>query len=272
MHKNTLSQAIKEKSSFLCVGLDTDVLKLPAHLPPTPEAALEFNREIILHTKAYAVAYKLNIAFYESMGSKGWDVMEKTLEYIPEGIMTIADAKRGDIGNSSRMYARTFFETYQFDAITVAPYMGRDSVAPFLEFENKWVFLLGLTSNEGAQDFQYMRVEGQTLYERVISESQKWAQSLPGNLGYVVGATRVEQIEDIRKICPDAFFLVPGVGAQGGDLEGVCKYGMNKDGGLLINSSRGIIYRSNENDFGVQSGQAAKTLADQMKEFVKSNL
>lgn len=265
MNRKQLIQQIREKKSFLCVGLDTDIDKIPAFLKEEYEnPILEFNKRIIDATKDYCVAYKPNLAFYESMGIKGWEILKATLDYIPKDIFTIADAKRGDIGNTANMYARTFFETYHFDSVTVAPYMGSDSVKPFLEFPNKWAIVLGLTSNQGAFDFQFEELkEGQMLYEKVIKRVAEWGSN--ENLMFVVGATKAESFKSIRKIIPDHFLLVPGVGAQGGSLEEVCEQGLNKDVGLLVNSSRGIIYASGERDFEMASANAAKAIQQQME-------
>jgi orotidine-5'-phosphate decarboxylase len=264
MTKAELIAQIQEKSSFLCVGLDTDIQKIPDHLRQSADPIFEFNKQIIDATAEFAVAYKPNIAFYEAMGPKGWESLQKTLDYIPKDIFTIADAKRGDIGNTSKLYARAFFENMDFDSITVAPYMGRDSVEPFLDFDGKWVILLALTSNEGSADFQLLNDrEGKQLFQQVLEKSQQWGSS--ENLMYVVGATRGEKIAEVRSIVPDHFFLVPGVGAQGGSLEEVAKYGMNKDCGLLVNSSRGIIYASSGKDFAQEAGKAAKQIQEEMK-------
>lgn len=263
MTKADLIAQIQKKSSFLCVGLDTDITKIPAHLRQSQDPIFEFNKQIIDHTAEYAVAYKPNIAFYEAMGPKGWESLQKTLDYIPKDIFSIADAKRGDIGNTSGLYAKAFFETMDFDSITVAPYMGVDSVKPFLEFENKWVILLALTSNEGSQDFQLIKSEnGKPLFQEVLEKSRAWGSS--ENMMYVVGATRGDKIAEVRKMVPDHFFLVPGVGAQGGSLSEVAKYGMNKDCGLLVNSSRGIIYASAHQDFAKKAGDEAKKLQEEM--------
>jgi len=263
MTKAELIFQIKQKQSFLCVGLDTDIKKIPTHLLELEDPIFEFNKQIIDATKDFCVAYKPNIAFYESMGVSGWNSLHKTLNYIPENIFTIADAKRGDIGNTSKMYARTFFENMNFDAVTVAPYMGSDSVTPFLEFDGKWVILLALTSNKGGLDFQTFKNEnGKQLFEQVLEISQTWATD--ENMMYVVGATRTEQLLVIRKIIPNHFLLVPGVGAQGGNLQEVAKYGMNKDCGLLVNSSRGIIYAGNGTDFAEKAGNEAQKLQQQM--------
>ena len=266
MNKADLFQHIRKKQSYLCVGLDTDIDKIPTHLKSTEDPIFEFNRQIIDATHEYAVAYKPNIAFYEALGPRGWDSLAKTLEYIPKDIFTIADAKRGDIGNTSRLYAKAFFETMDFDSITVAPYMGEDSVTPFLEFEDKWVILLAHTSNGGSADFQLLtnQASGKTLYEEVILKSQQWANA--DQLMFVVGATRADKIADIRALAPDNFFLVPGVGAQGGSLEEVSKYGMNKSCGLLVNSSRGIIYASQNKDFASVAGTEAMKIQMAMKE------
>ncbi|MBD8488064.1 orotidine-5'-phosphate decarboxylase [Echinicola sp. CAU 1574] len=268
MDKQTLFDNIQKKSSFLCVGLDTDLSKIPSHLLKEADPIFEFNKQIIDHTADYAVAYKPNIAFYEAMGPKGWESLQKTLEYIPKDIFTIADAKRGDIGNTSKLYAKAFFEQMDFDSITVAPYMGKDSVSPFLEFADKWVILLALTSNEGSKDFQILDTNaGKPLFQQVLEKSQEWGTD--GNLMYVVGATRGEKIAEVRKFAPHHFFLVPGVGAQGGSLEEVAKYGMNSTCGLLVNSSRGIIYASAEKDFGVKAGEEAFKLQKEMAKLLE---
>jgi len=264
MDKQTLFANIQKKSSFLCVGLDTDLAKIPAYLLKEEDPIFEFNKQIIDRTADFAVAYKPNIAFYEALGPKGWESLQKTLEYIPKEIFTIADAKRGDIGNTSKLYAKAFFEQMDFDSITVAPYMGKDSVGPFLEFDGKWVILLALTSNEGSKDFQVLNTEdNKPLFQQVLEKSQKWGTD--DNLMYVVGATRGEKIAEVRKYAPDHFFLVPGVGAQGGSLEEVAKYGMNKSCGLLVNSSRGIIYASNEADFAEKAREEASKLQQEME-------
>lgn len=263
MTREQLYENIKSKQSFLCVGLDTDIDKIPRHLLNTEDPVFEFNKAIIDATKDYCVAYKPNLAFYESMGANGLLSLKKTIDYIPDNIFTIADAKRGDIGNTSKMYAKAFFEHYSFDSITVAPYMGEDSVVPFFEYPNKWVILLALTSNKGANDFQFRtNGSGNKLFEDVLKKSQEWGN--PDNLMYVVGATRGEDIGLVRKLVPDNFFLVPGVGAQGGSLEDVVKYGMNDHCGLLVNSSRGIIYAGNSEDFAERAGDAAAALQMQM--------
>lgn len=264
MTKQELITQIRAKKSFLCVGLDTDLEKIPAHLLATEDPIFEFNKAIIDATKDFCVAYKPNIAFYECLGVKGWESLRKTLEYIPDNCFTIADAKRGDIGNTSKYYAKTFFEYLNFDSVTVAPYMGEDSVTPFYEFENKWVILLALTSNKGALDFQFMTdSKGEELYKKVLRKSSKWGTD--ENLMYVVGATRAEGIGEVRKLVPDNFFLVPGVGAQGGSLQDVANYGWNSDCGLLVNSSRGIIYASSDEDFAEKAGLAAKEVQSEME-------
>ena len=266
-----LIQNIKNKKSFLCVGLDSDMSKLPQCVLKYDEPIWEFNKRIIDSTYKYAIAYKPNVAFYESLGSKGWQALEKTVNYIRQvdpSIFIIADAKRGDIGNTSKQYAKAFFETMDFDAVTVAPYMGKDSVSPFLQFEGKWVILLALTSNEGAYDFQFIEHDNEHLYETVIKTSEKWGGNTD-NMMYVVGATQGRMFEDIRKLAPDHFLLVPGVGAQGGSLHEVCEYGMNKDCGLLVNSSRGIIYASNDDHFAEIAGNVARELQQEMAEELK---
>ena len=268
MTKQELFNQIIKKESFLCVGLDADLEKIPEHLLELDDPIFEFNKQIIDATKDYCVAYKPNLAFYESLGVKGWESLQKTMDYIPSDIFTIADAKRGDIGNTSRMYAKTFFEYFNFDSVTVAPYMGNDSVSPFLEFSNKWVILLAATSNVGGLDFQYKKIEGgKRVFEEVLEKSLEWGDE--ENLMYVVGATRAEMLSDVRAIVPDAFLLVPGVGAQGGSLEEVVKYGMNDTCGLLVNSSRGIIYAGSGSDFASAAGKKSKELQSQMAVHLK---
>lgn len=263
MTRKELIEQIRKKKSFLCVGLDTDLNKIPKHLLDSEDPIFEFNKAIIDATKDFAVAYKPNIAFYECYGPKGWESLKKTLEYIPEEIFTIADAKRGDIGNTSTYYAKTFFEYLKCDSVTVAPYMGSDSVTPFLEFENKWVILLALTSNAGALDFQMIKDDsGTELFKSVLQKSSSWGS--PENLMYVVGATRAEDIAAVREVVPDHFFLVPGVGAQGGSLDDVCNYGWNNDCGLLVNSSRAIIYASQNEDFAHKAHEEALKLQNEM--------
>jgi orotidine-5'-phosphate decarboxylase len=276
MTRTELFEQIKRKRSYLCVGLDTDITKIPKHLLKTDDPVFEFNRQIIDATKDFCIAYKPNLAFYESLGPRGLQSLEKTVKYIPKDCFTIADAKRGDIGNTSGMYAKTFFEYYGFNSVTVAPYMGKDSVTPFLEFKNKWVILLALTSNEGSKDFQMIEsgIKNQEsrrrLFEQVLLTSQRWGTA--ENMMYVVGATHPQMFSDIRKIVPDHFLLVPGVGAQGGDLAEVSKAGMNKDCGLLINSSRQIIYASVGEDFADAAGREAKKVGDEMKKFLETIL
>jgi orotidine-5'-phosphate decarboxylase len=268
MTKQQLVAEIKRKQSFLCVGLDADIDKIPSHLLELEDPIFEFNKAIIDATQDSCVAYKPNIAFYECLGPKGWESLKKTLDYIPENIFTIADAKRGDIGNTSRFYAKTFFEYMDFDAVTIAPYMGEDSIKPFLEFENKWVIVLALTSNKGALDFQFMTdMKGEKLYQKVLKITSKWGSS--ENLMYVVGATRAEGIAEVRKIVPQHFFLVPGVGAQGGSLEDVANFGWTEDCGLLVNSSRGIIYASRGEDFAEQARKSALTIQAAMQQILK---
>jgi len=267
MNREALIEQIRAKRSVLCVGLDTDLEKIPAHLLHEEDPVFTFNKAIIDATAASTVAYKPNIAFYESMGVKGWQSLEKTIQYLDERypeIFTIADAKRGDIGNTSKMYAKAFFENMNFDSVTVAPYMGEDSVTPFLEFPNKWVILLGLTSNKGAFDFQFIEnAEGEALFESVVKKAQEWATA--DQLMFVLGATKTEHLARLRAIAPDHFFLVPGVGAQGGSLEEVLKQATNKDFGVLVNSTRGIIYQSNGLDFAQAAGSAARTLQQEME-------
>ena len=269
MTQEELVQQIRKKQSFLCIGLDVDLEKVPPHLLEEKDTIFAFNKAIIDATHHLAVAYKPNTAFYEAYGLKGWEALQKTIEYLnrryPE-IFTIADAKRGDIGNTSGRYAKAFFEDLAFDSVTVAPYMGRDSVEPFLKFKNKHTILLALTSNEGAFDFQTLEVDNENLFKKVIRISKTWKSS--ENLMYVVGATKTEYLAEIRKIVPDNFFLVPGIGAQGGNLQEVCKNGMNDKVGLLINSSRGIIYASRQSDFDTAAVAKAEVLQQQMKELL----
>ena len=266
MNKQQLIENIRTKRSFLCVGLDTDLKKIPQHLLKEEDPIFAFNKAIIDATAPYCVAYKPNLAFYECFGLKGWVAFDKTVRYIKEHYpdqFIIADAKRGDIGNTSAMYARCFFEELDIDSLTVAPYMGEDSVTPFLQYKDKWVILLALTSNKGSHDFQLTEdIDGVRLFEKVLRTSQQWASDQ--QMMYVVGATQGRLFEDIRKIAPEHFLLVPGVGAQGGSLEEVCKYGMTKDCGLLVNSSRGIIYADSTENFATAAGQKAKELQQQM--------
>ena len=272
MNKQQLIDNIRRKQSFLCVGLDTDIKKIPEYLLDGAEPIFNFNKAIIDATADLCVAYKPNLAFYECLGVKGWQALEKTVKYIRQNYpdqFIIADAKRGDIGNTSAMYARSFFEDLQVDAVTVAPYMGEDSVTPFLGYDNTWVILLALTSNKGSHDFQLTEdAQGERLFEKVLRKSQEWAGD--DRMMYVVGATQGRMFEDIRKVVPNHFLLVPGVGAQGGSLEEVCKYGMTKDCGLIVNSSRGIIYAGKEHDFADAARQAAKEVQQQMAEQLKA--
>jgi orotidine-5'-phosphate decarboxylase len=284
MTRQYLINQIQEKKSYLCVGLDTDLAKIPKHLQSHPDAIFEFNKQIIDATKDLCVSYKINTAFYEAMGLKGWEAMQKTVDYIPAEHFTIADAKRGDIGNTSSQYAKAFFEVLNFDAITVAPYMGEDSVRPFLEYENKWTIVLGLTSNKGSDDFQKLLVSNKSeqdlplipgivdpyrpafLYQRVIETIAGWGT--PGNLMFVTGATKAADFADIRNMIPDHFLLVPGVGAQGGSLSEVSKFGLNKDCGLLVNASRAIIYASEKEDFAVEARAIAEQYQVEMSAFL----
>ena len=272
MNRQQLINEIFTKKSFLCVGLDTDINKIPEHLKKEEDPIFAFNKAIIDATAPYCVAYKPNLAFYECYGLKGMIAFEKTIKYLKENHpnhFIIADAKRGDIGNTSKMYAQTFFEEYNLDSVTVAPYMGEDSVKPFLEYDGKWVILLALTSNNGSHDFQLTEdKQGERLFEKVLKKSQEWGTT--ENLMYVVGATQGKMFEDIRRIAPNHFLLVPGVGAQGGSLQEVCKYGMTKDCGLLVNSSRGIIYASKDEDFAEIAGQKAKELQLEMASELES--
>jgi len=264
MRKAELVSLIREKKSFLCVGLDPNPDKMPKHILEMENPFFEFNKRIIDATRDFCVAYKPNTAFYESQGAAGWEALGKTRDYIGNSHFTIADAKRGDIGNTSGMYAKAFFEGLDFDSITVAPYMGIDSVKPFLNHGEKWVILLALTSNKGADDFQFFCSDnGERLFERVLRVSQNWGND--ENMMYVVGATRPEKLEEIRQLIPNHFLLVPGVGAQGGSLQEVCRYGLNDDVGLLVNSSRGIIHASSEKDFDQAARAEAKKIADEMK-------
>lgn len=272
MNKQQLFENIKRKQSFLCVGLDTDIKKIPGHLLKEEDPIFAFNKAIIDATAPYCIAYKPNLAFYESMGVKGWIAFEKTVEYIKKNYpdqFIIADAKRGDIGNTSAMYARTFFEELDIDAVTVAPYMGEDSVTPFLTYEKKWVILLALTSNKGSHDFQLTEDKaGERLFEKVLRKSQEWANDQ--NMMYVVGATQGKMFEDIRKIVPEHFLLVPGIGAQGGSLEEACKYGMNSKCGLIVNSSRAIIYADKSEAFAQAAKNEAEKVQKQMAEQLKA--
>lgn len=268
MNRKQLIEQIFQKQTFLCVGLDTDLNKIPSHLLTEENPIFAFNKAIIDATAPYCVAYKPNLAFYECYGLKGIAAFEATIEYLKENYpkhFIIADAKRGDIGNTSKMYAQTFFETYDLDAVTVAPYMGEDSVTPFLGYTDKWVVLLALTSNKGSQDFQFTKDQnGERLFEKVLKTSQQWGNS--ETMMYVVGATQGRMFEDIRRLAPDHFLLVPGVGAQGGSLQEVCRYGMTRDCGLLVNSSRGILYASQNKDFAEKAAESAKALQAEMAE------
>ena len=272
MNKQELFENIKRKQSFLCVGLDTDIKKIPEHLLKEEDPIFAFNKAIIDATAPYCIAYKPNLAFYESMGVKGWIAFEKTVEYIKKNYpdqFIIADAKRGDIGNTSAMYARTFFEELDIDSVTVAPYMGEDSVTPFLTYEGKWVILLALTSNKGSHDFQLTEdKDGERLFEKVIRKSQAWAND--ENMMYVVGATQGRMFEDIRRIVPNHFLLVPGIGAQGGSLEEVCRYGMTPQCGLIVNSSRAIIYADKSETFAQAAKNEAEKVQKQMAEQLKA--
>lgn len=273
MTRQQLIDLIRQRQSFLCVGLDTDLSKIPAHLQGNPDAAFLFNKAIIDATIDYAVAYKPNLAFYESMGIGGLVQLKKTMDYLHQldkPAFTIADAKRGDIGNTSKQYAKAFLDPqgdFNFDAMTIAPYMGEDSVTPFTVYEGKWVILLALTSNKGAFDFQFLESNGRRLFENVLEKSKQWGGD--DNMMYVVGATKADMLGDIRRIVPNSFLLVPGVGAQGGSLEEVCRYGLTSECGLLVNSSRGIIYASNGEDFAERAADEARKLQQQMASFMR---
>jgi orotidine-5'-phosphate decarboxylase len=284
MTRQQLVEEIKQKKSYLCVGLDTDITKLPVHLQSRPDAVVAFNKAIIDATSAYCVSYKVNTAFYESQGMKGWEAMQETLAYIPDSHFKIADAKRGDIGNTSAQYAKTFFEVLPFDAITVAPYMGEDSIRPFLDYPNKWTIVLGLTSNAGSNDFQQLQLAeyneaysmvphitqgtvDKRLYEHVLERVSSWGT--PENLMFVVGATRASDLENIRRIIPEHFILVPGVGAQGGSLEDVSRYGLNDDAGLLVNASRAVIFAGGGEDFAEKAAIAASDYQTEMAAYLK---
>lgn len=271
MHRKRLVEQIREKRSYLCIGLDTDESKIPKHLRSSSKSVFEFNKQIIDATKDLCVSYKINTAFYEAMGMHGWEAMEQTVNYIPDTHFKIADAKRGDIGNTSAQYAKAFFETMPFDAITVAPYMGEDSVRPFLEYEDKWTIVLGLTSNKGAADFEMLKIaenstDSEFLYERVIRVVSKWGN--PDNLMFVTGATQASQLENIRKIIPDNFLLVPGVGFQGGNLHDVSSYGINSDIGLLVNVSRAIIYAGSSESFAEEARLIAGQYQSEMESLI----
>lgn len=269
MNLKQLFENIVRKRSFLCIGLDSEIEKIPAFLQKEKDPVFEFNKMIVDATHSYAVAYKPNVAFYECNGASGWTTLERTVNYIRTNypdLFLIADAKRGDIGNTSKMYANAFLSNMPFDAVTVAPYMGEDSVTPFLSHNEKWVVLLALTSNKGADDFQYHDEDGIKLYERVLTVSQKWGNI--NNMMYVVGATRAEKLKDIRKLVPDHFLLVPGVGAQGGSLKEVSKFGMNAKCGLLVNSSRNIIFADNSEKFSAVAGEKAKEMQQEMQTYL----
>ncbi len=276
MTKEELFQHIIAKESYLCVGLDSDINKLPHHLLKEEDPVYEFNKQIIDTTIDFAVAYKPNLAFYESQGAKGWESLAKTMEYLPPEIFTIADAKRGDIGNTSSHYAKAFFEQLNFDSITLSPYMGHDAIAPYLEYEDKWAIILGLTSNESSDDFEQLMVYDESnffnivphkLYEMVLKKSLEWQHS--ERIMYVVGATKAAEMETIRKIIPESFLLVPGIGVQGGSLEEVSRRGMNSSCGLLVNSSRGIIFAANDNNFASSAGAKAAAIREEMKDYLE---
>lgn len=272
MNRNDLFQLIQRKKSFLCVGLDTDIKKIPQHLLEHEDPIFEFNKQIIDATQEMTIAYKPNLAFYESNGSQGWQSLEKTIAYLKQfEVFTIADAKRGDIGNTSALYARAFFEKLDFDAVTVAPYMGSDSVSPFLGYPEKWVILLALTSNKGAMDFQFISngTTGKRLFEEVLETSSKWGSA--EELMYVVGATQADMLGEIRKAIPDHFLLVPGVGAQGGSLQEVARHGLNKQCGLIVNSSRGIIYASSGKDFAAAAQKSSREIQLEMEAVLRTN-
>lgn len=266
MKRQQIIDQIRAKKSYLCVGLDTDLNKIPAHLRSRPDAVFEFNRQIIDATRDLCVAYKINTAFYEAMGLAGWETMAQTVDYISSSHLKIADAKRGDIGNTSSQYARAFFEELNFDAITVAPYMGEDSIKPFLEYGNKWTIVLGLTSNKGSADFQQLKIEGKYFYEVVIKTISEWGSD--EKLMFVTGATRADEINSIRQIVPDHFLLVPGVGYQGGSLDEVSRRGLNKDCGLLVNASRAIIYAGHGEDFANDARNVARQYQAEMKTYL----
>ena len=276
MTKKELIHQIFSKQSFLCVGLDTDISKIPAHLLQEEDPVFSFNKAIIDATSSYCVAYKINTAFYEAMGVKGWMALEKTIRYIPSTHFTIADAKRGDIGNTSDQYAKAFFEALPFDAVTVAPYMGEDSVKPFLQYEGKWAIVLGLTSNKGAADFEMLALSkgnesasnASLLFEQVLQTVQLWGSQ--DNLMFVVGATHPEEFLNIRRIVPNHFLLVPGVGAQGGSLKDICEKALNQEGGILVNASRSILYASSGTDFAEKAATEAKAMQEEMKQYLKA--
>ena len=268
MRREDITSLIKEKQSLLCVGLDPDPGKLPSHLMDFDQPVLQFCKEIIENTAPYAIAYKPNLAFFEALGPKGWEILYEVKKLIPKSLFTIADAKRGDIGNTARMYAHCFFNEFDFDAVTIAPYMGEDSVKPFMEFDDKWAIILALTSNKGADDFQQQKLvsTNQTLYKKVLEKSKEWGS--PDNTMFVVGATRPDQLAEIRAEVSDHFLLVPGVGSQGGTVEEVCKAALNDFGGLFINASRSILYAGSDEDFGQKAGLEAKRLQSEMAAFL----
>lgn len=266
MHRIRLVEAIKEKGSYLCVGLDSDITKIPPHLLSQPDPVFAFNKAIIDATLEHCVSYKINTAFYESRGIKGWESLEKTVNYIPSSHFKIADAKRGDIGNTSSQYAKAFFEALSFDAVTVAPYMGADSVQPFLEYSNKWAIVLGLTSNKGAADFELQEAGGEKLYEKVLRTVSNWGN--PGNLMFVVGATQAEEFINIRRLLPEHFFLVPGVGFQGGSLKEISEKAMNKDCGILVNVSRAIIFAGEAENFAEEAKAIAAQYHEEMQRYL----
>jgi orotidine-5'-phosphate decarboxylase len=267
MNRSQLVQQIQQKRSYLCVGLDTDIEKIPDHLKSNPDAVFQFNKAIVDATKDFCVAYKINTAFYEAQGLKGLEAMEKTVNYIPSTHLKIADAKRGDIGNTSAQYAKAFFNIFNFDAITVTPYMGEDSVRPFLEYQNKWTIVLGLTSNKGADDFELQKLGEEYLYEKVLRTISKWGT--PDNLMFVIGATQSRELKNIRKIIPGNFLLIPGVGAQGGSLKEVSESGLTKDCGLLVNASRAIIYASQKENFADEAKKIAEEYQKEMSNYLK---
>ncbi len=266
MTRTQLVEQIRTKKSYLCVGLDTDITKIPRHLLSEPDPIFAFNKQIIDVTEKYCVSYKINTAFYEALGLPGWEALERTIDYIPPTHFTIADAKRGDIGNTSAQYAKAFFETLNFDAVTVAPYMGSDSVTPFLEYPGKWTILLGLTSNAGARDFELQQAGGELLYEKVMRTAAQWGTT--ENLMFVVGATQADEFSNIRNITPAHFYLVPGVGAQGGSLKEISAKAMNSDIGILVNASRAIIYASTGDDFAAAAAKAAREYQTEMQQYL----
>lgn len=269
MTANDLINSIQQKESFLCVGLDSDVKKIPSHLPSTPEGVLNFNQHIIEATLPFAVAYKPNLAFYEAMGAPGWEVLKETVDLIPDTHFKIADAKRGDIGNTAHQYAKAFFEDLNFDAVTLNPYMGMDTISPFLEYSGKWVIILGLTSNNGSQDFQLIKTaDGKYFFEQVLETASKWGS--PEKVMFVVGATHPTHLKKVRQIIPDHFLLVPGIGAQGGDLSEVFKYGSNRNIGLLVNASRSILYASNQENYKIAAADHAAALRNQMSKLIQN--